>query len=1407
MLPCSNWNGLILHLYRQIDSSIYPAERLKSQAKGYGKTYTAFGNFDRLCFTPVFRFVDYMKRSGSAYQWIGGRKDIMLYPIEDPTSTNRHFSFLKTGSDYDPLELTLQNGTEPTHRRFLIMTMLYLSDKAKSMIGSYKVLLEKCQVQISNIVNKYNELSGFNKDNNVIFNMFGTFNSAEIGILWAADQFADVQYIVDQIRFLTLEIEDTAAKEALFTSAYTIVTLYDNTVYNYSEICSVRGGAMIQLASGANRNPTIVTDRNASLSYLSDLKEYAKNEAKNSGSDIIFEVDSCAGEYDFIIETRPPQLGLLSKITADEHGGLNSKKSDFSTYFSGTTTRLFYNDQLDISQAVLSFDWKTVLNIFVTKAEATTQLSPKWNEDRQLTVKSTTYNEYRNKLLNSTTTVSSLCTNVDLLFGDFIRAVNTTPDRQWAEDLHFQVTTAFDVLSKFCTPTDDDMFSIDRAYVESAEGVLQRLQQQIQHITETGKFSFEEPCLYAESTTEYDLLFHMYYGAVKDILSCIYDRSNGPSQAKQSRLVPLIQFEPTPIVRSTLYHDIDGLQDRLVDLTIPYDAWGDPNLYILYLIHELYHYAAPFNRNKRNEYFAKFFVSELAVNAIQVLVKREYEATEEVSVKGKKQRKSLTELKEIGQNEFKKAIARIASDLRSKLFPLVSNESITDHIVYSSKYSDTESDNCNKSTSTINNIIQGDVSWSTYYRGLDNWCGVIDGYKQSDSHNYLNFILPKIKQALLEVYRTCSSECLQTEDRSADRIILQELNHKHGVLRKPEQFVEAVRDVSTQWMWQICDQLRELYPDFAMAQLSGITASEYLLVFAILQEKLCTLPAFIKENDQALPLRMGYIIDRLVGCKDTCVENKMDAFETAVKNDFINLYTSYFSHCSWKDASSNQAAEKIRLTAAEKAENWFDTFKCKLGDFYSQYSIYQSLLDEIAQESYKPVCNSSNKYRLQKCASLFFAALRKNDAQELFKCNLLSIWEFQQQGFLSELSIQKETLPEQSTAFIEVHEWLLNNRRTDTLRMVTDSNDLQMELVSISQDLENIHRNVFGSNLPPNGLWYRGSQNSSFDILPSIMVHFLDDVNLKKSHAQQGENFEGALWQYQKSLLERFKYQADGAAEFLNSTAYTMPDYLAIMQHYQKYTCYLDWSEDAFSSLFFALEKYVMDEIDENYEHKHANVSLYILDPMLYNRARKMIVKKYMPTWSGFRSFSKSDIWIADQNMSLARDVDGYVPNLSAKNNPERFSMFTMDLPREFSFDCCGGKSYHSSNRSAKESTLIDILDEVVNLPLAVHTSRLNPRIRTQSGQFIAYSPFALPVYGPNEIDIYTDGKKMRAQRFSYLSLLKIQQFFLDVFPNEHPFMYELRIDHRCKSEVADFLRKAGIARYRIYPELTHLKL
>ena len=122
-----------------------------------------------------------------------------------------------------------------------------------------------------------------------------------------------------------------------------------------------------------------------------------------------------------------------------------------------------------------------------------------------------------------------------------------------------------------------------------------------------------------------------------------------------------------------------------------------------------------------------------------------------------------------------------------------------------------------------------------------------------------------------------------------------------------------------------------------------------------------------------------------------------------------------------------------------------------------------------------------------------------------------------------------------------------------------------------------------------------------------------------------------------------------------------------------------------------------------------------------------------------------------------------------------------------------------------------ELQKDLWNLPLAIYSSRLNPRIRSQSGNFMAYSLFTRPIClldEQNNVEIAPEEKWIvKPDRFSYISLQKIQEFYLANFPKEKPFMLELRVPASEKEAIGIYLRKAGINKYRFYPELENLKL
>ena len=96
-------------------------------------------------------------------------------------------------------------------------------------------------------------------------------------------------------------------------------------------------------------------------------------------------------------------------------------------------------------------------------------------------------------------------------------------------------------------------------------------------------------------------------------------------------------------------------------------------------------------------------------------------------------------------------------------------------------------------------------------------------------------------------------------------------------------------------------------------------------------------------------------------------------------------------------------------------------------------------------------------------------------------------------------------------------------------------------------------------------------------------------------------------------------------------------------------------------------------------------------------------------------------------------------------------------------------------------------------LPLAVHTSRLNPRIRSQSGIFVAYNLYVEP---SSIIDAY-----------SYMDLENVQEYYFEKCEREdkEQFLYKVIIEKKAAKEIAECLVRMGISKERIYPELSNI--
>lgn len=312
-------------------------------------------------------------------------------------------------------------------------------------------------------------------------------------------------------------------------------------------------------------------------------------------------------------------------------------------------------------------------------------------------------------------------------------------------------------------------------------------------------------------------------------------------------------------------------------------------------------------------------------------------------------------------------------------------------------------------------------------------------------------------------------------------------------------------------------------------------------------------------------------------------------------------------------------------------------------------------------------------------------------------------------------------------------------------------------------------------------IWYRGQRKQSYVLYPSLFRHFKFETKEKYR----------TLRCFQQSIFEEFKHRADGTSEIEAGYRYTQSDYIALMQHYIEISNFLDWTGNAFASLYFALEK-VIEEINENknsdYVNKNATAfSLYLFNPAIYNKIRKdRISEKFNnPT---------CNVLLKEANFCFNDKSKNYnlIPNLSIQENAEMFKNYLFGEPN---FDDFCIENEEEILKLLNSDNYKDFF-----MPLAVYTSRLNTRIKAQSGFFLAYNIYTPPLTKEK-------GEKYENPQdaFDFVTLENIQERVLDSNPKD-VFLYKINVDSMCCKEIAEWLLCMGVSKPMIYPELEKIK-
>lgn len=954
----------------------------------------------------------------------------------------------------------------------------------------------------------YKRVRNETKGKGLDFRCFRSLGSEDMVIIFLAHSMKDIVTTVNHINGLKIDLPAKLTEKQK-----------DHMVNLFSTVC---------VFSGFN-DPKYSKETDLDLIIHLNLKH---NDSTTVFNDLKKEIKKRLGENaKLIISRRSVFLGIAAiklyiragRITYNEfHNiGVFNGSSDFyknniyssRTYFCIPGHEANENGEKDFTVNVMNLDSLSLLKPYEDKDK---------NEDK--------YKHQDKDEKDDGKRLERINPVADFVFGEYERLLSSQRTFQWYEILSKQYAAVKAFMEYYSE--NNDTFD-ECALLNYAQSSLHLINQACSPVSEVPNHNH----FYAGSFHD---LIKSYYGIINMLFTMAYNLPHAEGNY-QHPITFAICLNSVARIESKIFTRHDD-KNRIVIFFLPYDSFWNYADNIKLLVHETFHYVAPYDRSFRASCFVKIIYNLLTIDRIHRIAKDKIplhspdnDSPNEIDISYK-----ISEWIDYIVRIYDDSNYNIEKDLLSVVRNQFPNFFIHSNPEWSMLYLD----------ESYKDIYPNKTEQPNPKHIIENIIFVIDNYVKQVIEDYHNEAMKKLSNASSEDTRIVRKEfTVETVRKKLQEL---KLSSDSGPGLPYGLYKDVRRKIK---MYDLAT--KEAFCDLWSISLSGLTIPQYLAFLLKTMSKVYK-PDDVLDGIEAVELRQTKMDIRGTVIRMLLLIHKYVNDMEITNISEVNLPWLLLEKYGKKDSSDIEYLSQCFEVLARKYIEYATTI--------AKYEIDSAC--NIAFHKVDEALSDIDCYDKHQCCS-YLREIAATDLHRSIRMDQID----RLSNYIGEEEPNKKAANGKIPAFIH-YERIGEDKQ---YKMLVSSFGEFMEAV------EQVNKKV-SKERQTHILWYRGVCSDRFSLLPSIF--------------RKG-NLDLSIYANQANVIKRAYFSTLYASDIWNLP---IEQRMAYLQHYGMPTNLLDFSIDPLTALHFAVNPDVAADKQNLRNGTHQPV-VYVFDPMIYSRA------------------------------------------------------------------------------------------------------------------------------------------------------------------------------------------------------------